>query len=168
MQHSYQPIIDQLENIEFEVSGKLLETSRLLLKSMSCSYYTGSLDDSLWEKIAATGEAISLRIQRANCAVKAYLIRDSFSSYIDENMPILYEAQQLLHQHGKPFTPYVNHLAVSSFHIDNSAANEDWADQFSAELESIEQALEDFGTRCKESAELLQQIIEDDRARYIN
>ncbi len=167
MQHAYQPIIAQLDDIDFEVSGKLLESSRILLKASSCSYYLGALDTGIWEKIAATGEAITIRVQRTNCAVQADLVRESFSRYIDDNMPILYEAQQLLHKHSKPFTPYINHLAVSTFEIDNSATNEDWFDQLSAEIDKMDKALEDFAARCKETATLLQAIMKEDEVRDI-
>ncbi len=158
MKDSRQLIIEKLEMINLEVGQKRLESSHLLLEASSYSYYLGSLDSSIGEKIAATGEAIAIQVKRTECVVKADLIRESFHQYIQDHISSLRDAKELLHSYGVMFPPYVIPIMITMIDLDNSATNEDWFEQLADEISIIDNHLEEFSQYCRTLIKQLREV----------
>lgn len=158
MKDSRQLIIEKLEMINLEVGQKRLESSRLLLEASSYSYYLGSLDSSIGERIAATGEAIAIQVKRTECVVKADLIRESFNQYIQDHISFPHDAKELLHSYGVMPSRYITPIMITTIDLDNRATNEDWFVQLSDEISIIDNHLEEFSQYCRTLIKQLREV----------
>jgi hypothetical protein len=125
-------------------------------KASEYSYFIGSWEsDSFLGRVGSAVGASAFALGRSSCLSGLNDVRKKVRDFISDNSVALNLANRMITRLNMPKIEFNNEISYSDYDLDNSAANEQWHDQFGRFERQVDNTLSAFSDACSNADDQL-------------
>lgn len=145
--------VKRLNSASWGVTRLNLDMSEAYRKGMEHSVFISFSDGSLLSNLTDKAGAALCTQGRKSALSSLNEFRKKAGVCISENRSALSQTNSLISRWSIPSFDFKDVIHYSDFDLDNSAANDDWSDQFEHYYRPIEETLNSFSQACGDATE---------------